>query len=127
MVPFCASRQLQANQTETTCVAQGRWKGALVAIKVVEHNMGGTAIVVEGARESLLTASVSHPNVVRETHLEPCGSTCGATTRPDWQLMLPCMVVTLGVGSLMARWGQLTVPVHELFQMRAGAWTLLHC
>jgi len=39
-----------------------------VAIKVVEHNMGGTAIVVEGARESLLTASVSHPNVVRETH-----------------------------------------------------------
>ena len=42
----------------------GRWKGALVAIKVVEHNMEGSAIVVEGARESLLAASVSHPNVV---------------------------------------------------------------
>ena len=45
----------------------GRWKGALVAIKVVEHTSGegGKADVIEGARESLLAASVSHPNVVR--------------------------------------------------------------
>lgn len=42
----------------------GRWKGALVAIKIVEHSYGGDADVIEGARESLLAASVSHPNVV---------------------------------------------------------------
>lgn len=36
-----------------------------MAIKVVEHNTGGgNADVIEGARESLLAASVSHPNVV---------------------------------------------------------------
>jgi len=45
-------------------VFKGRWKGVLVAIKVVEHNMSGSAMVVEGARESLLAASVAHPNVV---------------------------------------------------------------
>lgn len=38
----------------------------MVAIKVVEHDMEGTAVVVEGARESLLAASVAHPNVVRQ-------------------------------------------------------------
>lgn len=42
----------------------GRWKGALVAIKIVEHSAGDDADVIEGARESLLAASVSHPNVV---------------------------------------------------------------
>ncbi len=43
----------------------GRWKGALVAIKVVEHsNAAGKVDVIEGARESLLAASVSHPNVI---------------------------------------------------------------
>ncbi len=42
----------------------GRWKGALVAIKVVEHDMTGSSLVVEGARESLLAASIAHPNIV---------------------------------------------------------------
>jgi len=46
-------------------VFKGRWKGALVAIKVVEHSgSSGKADIIEGARESLLAASVSHPNVV---------------------------------------------------------------
>lgn len=43
----------------------GRWKGALVAIKVVEHsNAAGKVDIIEGARESLLAASVSHPNII---------------------------------------------------------------
>jgi hypothetical protein len=33
-------------------------------VKVVEHTSGGKADVIEGARESLLAASVSHPNVI---------------------------------------------------------------
>ena len=43
----------------------GRWQGALVAIKIVEHSLKGAAAEIEGARESLLAASISHPNVVR--------------------------------------------------------------
>jgi hypothetical protein len=39
----------------------------LIAVKVVEHTgeqQGGRTDIVEGARESLLAASVSHPNVI---------------------------------------------------------------
>ena len=35
-----------------------------MAIKVVEHSLKGEAAELEGARESLLAASISHPNVV---------------------------------------------------------------
>ena len=48
-------------------VPAGRWNGVLIAVKVVEHtgeHEGGRADIVEGARESLLAASVSHPNVI---------------------------------------------------------------
>lgn len=45
-------------------VYKGRWKGALVAIKIVEHSGVGNEDMIEGARESLLAASVSHPNIV---------------------------------------------------------------
>lgn len=44
---------------------QGRWSGALVAIKVIDAVPSPDASAVENARESLLAASVSHPNVVR--------------------------------------------------------------
>ncbi len=36
-----------------------------MAIKVVEHSLRGEDAELEGARESLLAASISHPNVVR--------------------------------------------------------------
>ena len=45
-------------------IGAGRWQGALVAIKIVEHSLKGAAAEIEGARESLLAASISHPNVV---------------------------------------------------------------
>ena len=58
-------RQHLCSRVSTCIVAcAGRWKGALVAIKVVEHSLEGNADVIEAARESLLAASVSHPNVV---------------------------------------------------------------
>ena len=43
----------------------GKWQGALVAIKVVEHRLRKSLEEMDEARESLLSASVSHPNVVR--------------------------------------------------------------
>lgn len=46
-----------------------------MAIKVVEHTSGGKADVIEGARESLLAASVSHPNVI------PCYKVCPPRAR----------------------------------------------
>ena len=45
--------------------ATGKWQGALVAIKVVEHRLRKSLEEMDEARESLLSASVSHPNVVR--------------------------------------------------------------
>ena len=57
----------------------GRWRGALVAVKVVEHTSGGKADVIEGARESLLAASVSHPNVI------PCYKVGAIPSPPAWR------------------------------------------
>jgi len=42
----------------------GRWQGALVAIKIVERALGDVDQEDENAREALVAASVSHPNVV---------------------------------------------------------------
>ena len=43
----------------------GRWNGALVAIKVIDATPFADAVAIDAARESLLAASMSHPNVVR--------------------------------------------------------------
>ncbi|KAK9842248.1 hypothetical protein WJX81_002584 [Elliptochloris bilobata] len=51
-------------------VFKGRWKGAVVAVKVVEHSTFGADADIAAAeerrvaRESLLSTSLSHPNVV---------------------------------------------------------------
>lgn len=43
------------------CVYKGRWKGAMVAIKVLEH-----ALILQDdiTRETLLSTSIAHPGVV---------------------------------------------------------------
>ena len=56
----------------------GRWQGALVAIKIVESAVGNMAQDDETARESLVAASVSHPNVVC-THLMNLMTRSGAS------------------------------------------------
>ena len=61
------------------CRTAGRWQGALVAIKIVEHSLKGAAAEIEGARESLLAASISHPNVVR-SYITLASSTVGCLT-----------------------------------------------
>lgn len=45
-------------------VAAGKWKGVTVAVKIVEHGSeakGG----IRQLRESILSSSIIHPNVVR--------------------------------------------------------------
>ncbi|KAK9826762.1 hypothetical protein WJX81_007239 [Elliptochloris bilobata] len=44
-------------------VYKGRWKGAMVAVKVIEHNEC-VASKLEGLRESVLSANIQHPNVL---------------------------------------------------------------
>lgn len=43
-------------------VFKGRWRGTLVAIKVIESGLSDAGD--DGSRESLLSASIAHPNVV---------------------------------------------------------------
>eukprot|EP00208_Stichococcus_sp_RCC1054_P001625 CAMPEP_0206147012 /NCGR_PEP_ID=MMETSP1473-20131121/32126_1 /ASSEMBLY_ACC=CAM_ASM_001109 /TAXON_ID=1461547 /ORGANISM="Stichococcus sp, Strain RCC1054" /LENGTH=1059 /DNA_ID=CAMNT_0053543779 /DNA_START=733 /DNA_END=3909 /DNA_ORIENTATION=+ len=45
-------------------VYRGRWHGAMVAIKVIDATPFGEDDAVNSARESLLAASMSHPNVI---------------------------------------------------------------
>ena len=73
------SSSRRALHTTPTLVlpAAGRWQGALVAIKIVEHSLKGAAAEIEGARESLLAASISHPNVV-SCRLKRCTDACKA-------------------------------------------------
>ena len=42
----------------------GRWKGALVAVKVIDHRIKGNGNAVDIQRETILSTSVVHPNVV---------------------------------------------------------------
>lgn len=50
-------------------VCAARWKGALVAVKVIDHGRQDSSSAVDIARESSLATSVVHPNVV--TFLTP--------------------------------------------------------
>ena len=52
---------------------QGRWKGAIVAIKVIDHRLKGNDMGMDIQRESMLSTSIVHPNVVsrRPADLHP--------------------------------------------------------
>lgn len=52
---------------------QGRWKGAIVAIKVIDHRLKGNDMGMDIQRESMLSTSIVHPNVVScgPAHLHP--------------------------------------------------------
>ena len=45
-------------------LSAGRWKGALVAVKVIDHRIKGNGNAVDIQRETILSTSVVHPNVV---------------------------------------------------------------
>lgn len=60
---------------------QGRWKGAIVAIKVIDHRLKGNDMGMDIQRESMLSTSIVHPNVVScgPAHLHP-GQLCPTAT-----------------------------------------------
>ena len=45
-------------------VYKGRWRGGMVAIKVLQHG-GNVALQISALRESLLCKNIMHPNIVR--------------------------------------------------------------
>ncbi len=45
-------------------IGAGRWKGALVAVKVIDHRVKGNGNAVDIQRETILSTYVVHPNVV---------------------------------------------------------------
>ena len=69
------------------CVYKGRWKGAMVAIKVLEHTL---ILQDDISRETLLSTSIAHPGVVRAPpiiiHLQHPGRACSrsAAGRAIW-------------------------------------------
>ena len=65
MIPAGSVRRRSAGLTDGGCACAGRWQGALVAIKIVERALGNMDQEDENAREALVAASVSHPNVVK--------------------------------------------------------------
>jgi hypothetical protein len=50
-------------------VRSGKWKGVTVAVKIVEHTAETEGELIQ-LRESLLSSSIVHPNVV--DHPGPC-------------------------------------------------------
>ena len=91
-------------------VLQGRWKGAIVAIKVIDHRLKGNDMGMDIQRESMLSTSIVHPNVVscQPADLQPgqpapCNRSCarqplacGGNANPPvcvcavaWQLLAP--------------------------------------
>jgi hypothetical protein len=55
---FCRRQRAGAH------VAAGKWKGVTVAVKIVEHTSEASTSIKE-LRESILSSSIIHPNVVR--------------------------------------------------------------
>lgn len=56
----------------------GRWKGALVAVKVIDHRIKGNGNAVDIQRETILSTSVVHPNVVSKSLHLVCMTVCSA-------------------------------------------------
>jgi hypothetical protein len=55
-------------------VHRARWKSAVVAVKIIEHHGDGSKVSSGGkrvnvTRESLLSTSMAHPNVVQTYHI----------------------------------------------------------
>lgn len=79
------------------CVYKGRWKGAMVAIKVLEH-----ALILQDdiSRETLLSTSIAHPGVVRFA-----GFDCVAMQTLQRSLCICCCICELtSITSFSAWW-----------------------
>ena len=94
-----AYRKMQQQQiSERICAGArhgfgaGRWKGALVAVKVIDHRVKGNGNAVDIQRETILSTSVVHPNVVSVVSY-PVSSAGGSHAKADCRQQRMCMMV----------------------------------
>ena len=73
-------------------IGAGRWKGALVAVKVIDHRVKGNGNAVDIQRETILSTSVVHPNVV-SVALYPVPNAGGSHAKTDCRQQRICMMV----------------------------------
>jgi len=59
-----AGNEFQGGHLTKSKVPAGKWKGVTVAVKIVEHSAETEGELLQ-LRESLLSSSIVHPNVVR--------------------------------------------------------------
>ncbi len=59
-----AGNGFQGGHLTKSKVPAGKWKGVTVAVKIVEHSAETEGELLQ-LRESLLSSSIVHPNVVR--------------------------------------------------------------
>ena len=58
LAAWCLKRRYQQG---ARCA--GRWKGAMVAVKIIEHSADINS-KIEGFRENVVSSNIQHPNVV---------------------------------------------------------------
>ena len=73
-------------------IGAGRWKGALVAVKVIDHRVKGNGNAVDIQRETILSTSVVHPNVVSVASY-PISSAGGSHSKADCRQQRMCTMV----------------------------------
>jgi serine/threonine protein kinase len=72
----CSFGRVQSSKQGVPCA--GKWKGVTVAVKVIEHTSEASKSVKE-LRESMLSASIIHPNVVTTYKIRTIpAASCGA-------------------------------------------------
>lgn len=64
-----AHKASKEQHSEPTSLFAGKWKGVTVAVKIVEHTSEANGGIRQ-LRESILSSSIIHPNVVRDD--SPC-------------------------------------------------------
>ncbi len=66
----CAAVQSDKGRPCVACA--GRWKGAMVAVKIIEHSTDMNS-KIDAFRETLVSANIHHPNVVATYKVITCG------------------------------------------------------
>ncbi len=90
-IPGSTLPGLKASACPRACIMRinplwiaGRWRGALVAVKVVAHDCS-IASLAETLRESALSTSIHHPNVVSPLPASSCRHIAGNIHRDRLQ------------------------------------------
>ena len=70
IIEDCAALHSDRGRAWVACA--GRWKGAMVAVKIIEHSTDMNS-KIDTFRETLVSANIHHPNVVATYKVITCG------------------------------------------------------